>query len=252
MAKKTRVARVVVESGSPRELADFAHERLTELADPVRAVPMAAYMRNRATFYGVAKTQVAAIEREARKLFPCGDRETYVANVRALWALPNREARYLAVGYARQKAWIGNESLGLYEGLIREGAWWDLVDETAAHLVGGALGRDRRRVEPVMDRWVSDADMWIRRTAVLSQLRLGAAANREQLFRYCLKLAGEREFFIRKAIGWALREYSKTAPEAVAEFLETNRERLSPLSLREGAKVLVRAWRLGKGFEKLG
>jgi 3-methyladenine DNA glycosylase AlkD len=94
--------------------------------------------------------------------------------------------------------------------------------------------------------------MWIRRTAVIAQLRLGRATNEAQLFRYCLALAGEKEFFIRKAIGWALREYSKTEPEAVVEFLDANRGRLSALSVREGGKDLVRRGRLAKGFEKMG
>jgi 3-methyladenine DNA glycosylase AlkD len=247
MAAKKKISEVV-ECGTPQELADFVHERLVLLADPVRAVTMAAYMRNRSPFYGVAKPQVAALEREARKLFPCSDRATYAANVRALWALPHREARYLALGYARQKAFITYESLPLYEQIIREGDWWDLVDETASHLVGGALSKDRARVEPVMDRWIADPNMWIRRTAVLSQLRLGVALNQKQLFRYCLALTPEREFFIRKAIGWALREYSKSAPEAVIVFLEANRLKLSPLSLREGAKHLIRIGKLGEGF----
>ena len=231
-------------------LAAFAAGRLAALADPAKAVVMAAYMRTSHPFHGVQKGGVDAVGREALKLFPAKDRLEYERNVVSLWRLPHREERYLAIRYARQGKFVGPESLGLYERMIREGAWWDLVDETAGHLVGGALGKARGEVEPVLDVWVRDPDMWIRRTAVIAQLRLGRGTNEAQLFRYCLLMAPEREFFIRKAIGWALREYSKTAPEAVIDFLEANLERLSPLSLREGGKDLVRKGRLAKGFEK--
>jgi 3-methyladenine DNA glycosylase AlkD len=201
---------------------------------------MAAYMRTTAPFHGVPKPLVLTITREALALFPCDDQQTYEQNVLALWQLPHREEKYLAIRYARQAPFLTPRSVPLFERMIREGGWWDLVDETASYLVGGALGNARPQTEPLLDQWLLDADLWIRRTALLSQLRLKQETNEAQLFRYCLHLAHEREFFIRKAIGWALREYSKTAPRAVAKFLKANRTKLSPLSLREGAKQLER------------
>jgi 3-methyladenine DNA glycosylase AlkD len=239
---------------SPQELADFVSVRLAALADPARAIPMAAYMRTTQPFYGVAKPQVLAVEREVRRLFPCPDQRTYEQNVLALWRLPHREEKYLAIGYARQPRFLIPASVPLFERMIREGAWWDLVDETASYLVGGAVASDRRKMEPQMERWLLDTDLWIRRSALLCHLRHKQATNQEMLFRACLALAGEKEFFIRKAIGWALRELSKSAPDAVAGFLVANRDRLSGLSLREGAKHLVRMGALGKdwprGFEE--
>jgi 3-methyladenine DNA glycosylase AlkD len=234
----------------PDSLAAFVSGRLAALSDPAKAAIMAAYMKTDHPFHGVQRAGQEAVVREALRLYPVRDRAGYERNVLALWELPHREERYVAIRYARQAKYVGPEALGLYERMIREGAWWDLVDEPAAHLVGAALGKARAEVKPVLDLWVLDPDMWIRRTAVIAQLRLGRATDEAQLFRYCLLLAPEREFFIRKAIGWGLREYSKTAPEAVVEFLETHRERLSPLSLREGGKHLVRVGRLKKGFEK--
>lgn len=209
---------------------------------------MAAYMRTTQPFHGVQRAGVDALAREVLAQFPCTNRDSYEQNVLALRRLPHREEQYLAVRYARQKKFINVESLPLYERLIREGGWWDFVDEVASHLVGGALGKARPQVEPVLDQWVKDADLWIRRTAVLAQLRFGRNTSEPQLFRYCLLLAGDREFFLRKAVGWALREYSKTAPEAVADFLEVNRTHLSPLTLREGAKHLVRGGQAGQGL----
>ena len=254
MAGKSPSKRSVVaeeNASTPQELADFVALRFASLADPVRAVPMAAYMRTTQPFHGVAKPLVQTLLKEALKLFPSRDQRGYRENVLALWRLPNREEKYLAIGYARQRKFITLSALPLYEQMIREGQWWDLVDETASYLVGGVLGSAQKQVEPILDVWVKDPDIWIRRTAVLSQLRLKQATNQKQLFRYCLLLAGEREFFIRKAIGWALREYSKTEPDAVMAFLKKNRSVLSPLSVREGGKHLVRQGKLLLGFEKL-
>jgi len=230
----------MIECGTPQELADFVAGRLAELADPARAPQMAAYMRTSHPFHGVAKPHVNRLAREALKLFPCANLKTYRQNVLALWSLPHREERYAAIIYATQTDFITMQSLPLYEQMIRQGAWWDLVDEPACYLIGGILACDRRRMETVLDRWVLDPDLWIRRTTLLAQLRHKESTNQEQLFRYCLQLAGEREFFIRKAIGWALREYSKTAPEAVAKFLKEHRAMLSGLSFREGSKHLER------------
>jgi 3-methyladenine DNA glycosylase AlkD len=196
---------------SPRHLVAFVTARFRELADPAKAAPMAAYMRTSQPFYGVQRAGLDALAREVLTQFPCIDRATYEQNTLALWKLPHREERYLAIRWARQKKWIGPESLPLYEQIIREGAWWDFVDEIASHLVGGALGKARSQVKPVLDRWIEDPDMWIRRAAVLAQLRLGSGTDPQQLFRYILRLAPESEFFLRKAVGWALREYSKTA-----------------------------------------
>lgn len=119
-----------------------------------------------------------------------------------------------------------------------EGAWWDLVDDVAANLVGALLLGHRAAMRPVMEAWVDDDDMWRRRTAILSQLRHRDQTDAEMLFDFCRRRAHETEFFIRKAIGWALREYSKTDPGAVAAFLRRHGDELSGLSRREAAKHL--------------
>ena len=93
----------------------------------------------------------------------------------------------------------------------------------------------------MMDEWISDPDFWIRRSAILSQLRHKKETDSKRLFSYCLAQADETEFFIRKGIGWALREYSYANPDAVKKFLLNNRKRLSNLSFREGAKQLVKS-----------
>src|SRR5690606_33699083 len=121
----------------------------------------------------------------------------------------------LAIAYARRfRPYIDLPQLDLYERMVVEGAWWDLVDDVAANLVGALLLGHRAAMRPVMEAWVDDDDMWRRRTAILSQVRHRDQTDAEMLFDFCRRRAHETEFFIRKAIGWALREYSKTDPRS--------------------------------------
>jgi 3-methyladenine DNA glycosylase AlkD len=166
----------------------------------------------------------------------------YVAGVRSLWRQPRRESKYAAIEFAVQhRAFITPASLSLYERMIHEGAWWDLVDGIAANLISPLYLSERRSLRPVINRWIDDDDLWIRRTALLAHLRHKEHTDGRQLFAHCLRRAQEKEFFIRKAIGWALRQYSYAEPAAVRRFLVSHRGRLSGLSYREGAKRLVRA-----------
>lgn len=228
-------------SFSPGALCAFVHKELQDLADPAKAPLMAAYMKTDMPFYGVQKPCRVAMHRAMRKQFRPHSQQAYRDGVLALWHLPHREEKYAAIEFATQhKAYIGIASLALYEQLIREGAWWDLVDAVATLLVGSVLLKHREQARVVMEKWIADPDMWVRRAALLAHLKHKTLTDEAQLFDHCLKLAPEKEFFIRKAIGWVLREYSKTAPDAVRGFLRAHRTALSPLSFREGAKRLLR------------
>ena len=229
--------------GSPgAEVAAFITRRFEELADPEKAAPMAAYMKTDMPFYGIQKPDRRPVCRELKKRFPPSSRRDYEACIRALWALPHREEKYTAIDYAMMwPDYIRSVSLPLYERIVRQGAWWDFVDGVAADLVGYALIHERKTMSLLMNRWIEDRDLWIRRTAILAHLRHKDQTDWGQLAGHCLRRAHESEFFIRKAIGWALREYSKTNPNAVRRFLLDHRDRLSGLSYREGAKHLTRA-----------
>lgn len=202
---------------------------------------MAAYMKTRQPFYGVQKPQRTLVARELRRRFPPGDQAGYGRNVLALWSLPHREEQYLALDYATGfRPFLAPPSLPLYERLIREGGWWDFVDTVAGKLVSPTLLRYRTETDPTIERWIRDDEMWIRRAALLSQLGHKRETDEPKLFERCLLLADERPFFIRKAIGWALRDYSAARPEAVREFLIRSGSSLSPLSYREAARRLDR------------
>ena len=191
-------------------------------------------------FYGVPKPHREEIRREVKKRFVIGSRKEYERAVLGLWKLPHREEKYFAIDVARMLPdFIVPESMPLYRRIVVEGAWWDFVDEVAAHLVGGVLRRHRAEIAPLMDQWIRDPDMWIRRAAIISQLAHKAETDHVRLFRYCLAQASEKDFFIRKAIGWALRQYAYTAPDRVNAFVTRHRSKLSPLSYREAARALT-------------
>ena len=228
-----------------QELTSFVKQKLASVADPEKAVHMAAYMKTDMPFYGVQSGPRREIARQAKQRFPVESRAAYEDAVLELWRLPHREEKYIAVALARlNRRFVGPESLWLYEKLIREGMWWDFVDEIAVHLVGGAILVGRGEVWPAIDRWIEDRDMWIRRSALLCQNKHKHLTDRKRLFRYCLARSDEQEFFIRKAVGWALREYSYSAPQAVREFLLAHRDKLSPLSFKEAARQLRRTGEL--------
>jgi 3-methyladenine DNA glycosylase AlkD len=217
--------------------ARYVSEALAAAANPEKADGMRAYMKTDMPFYGVQKQGRTVILRELVKDLSPSGRDEYEDLVLTLWALPHREEKYIALGVARHfEEFVVPESLPLYRGLIVGGAWWDFVDEVATKLIRSLVLRHPEKVWPVADSWIDDDDMWLRRTAIICQIGLKEATDAGRLFRFCEERMDETEFFIRKAIGWALREYAKTDPNAVARFARAHRDDLSGLSFREATK----------------
>ena len=221
------------------KLTTAVRSALRAVADPGKAGPMAAYIKNKGEFLGVAKPDRVPVIRMLRRDFQPANRREWVAGIEALWAQPYREEQYIAIEYgALWREHCTAAAASLYERLAREGAWWDLVDLVMGALVRPAMLSERQAMRKHTDRWIDDPDMWVRRLALLSQIRLKEQTDEAQLFAYCLRRADEKEFFIRKAIGWALRDYSWTNPEAVRGFLKQHGEKFSGLTVREAAKRL--------------
>ena len=221
--------------------ADVA-QRLEALADPERAGPMAAYLRDQYPLLGVASADRKRQLREAMRETTQEHGRPIGADVEAFarrcYDQAEREYHYVGVGLARsQQKLLGPEHVDLLHHLVVTHSWWDTVDELAAHVAGGIVSR-HREVAEVMDQWVESDDMWVARTAILHQLRFKGDTDVDRLFRYCLLRAGEADFFYRKAIGWALRQYARTDPDAVRRFCADHADELSPLSLREATKHL--------------
>lgn len=222
-----------------RSACSFVSSRLAEVADPDAAHAMAAYMKTDMPFYGVKKPARVPILRELKRRWVPSSHGEYEALVGGLWALPHREEKYLALGVARaHDRFVTSESLPLFHRLITEGAWWDLVDEAATKLAGRVLLRERVTTTPLVRGWLDDEDMWLRRAAIICQIGHKDETDVDLLFEACRGRAHETDFFIRKAIGWALREHAKTDPDAVRHFVAEHAAELSGLSRREATKHL--------------
>jgi 3-methyladenine DNA glycosylase AlkD len=217
------------------DLVERIRNELTLRADPAAAPAMQAYMKSALPFRGVPKPARAALMRE---LAPQLDDVAAVESAATeLWeGAAFREERYLALTLARRLQ-PDPARLPLIEHWIRTGAWWDLVDEIAIHLVGPLLRTDPRRTEPVVRRWIVDADRWLRRTSVIAQLGSRSATDVDLLVDAIEANQDDSDFFLRKAIGWALRQYASTDPEWVRAFV-ADHPRLSPLSCREALRHL--------------
>ena len=224
-------------SVSITEACVYVSLALAEAANPEKAAGMQAYMKTEMPFYGVQKPGRTPILRRLVREFAPEDRDEYESLVLALWALPHREEKYLAQGVAvSHRQYMVPESLPLFRRMITEGAWWDFVDETATHMVRYLVINHADGTWPTVDTWIDDDDLWLRRSAIICQVGAKEHTDSERLFRFCERRAFEEEFFIRKAIGWALREYAKTDADPVAGFVNEHREELSGLSFREATK----------------
>jgi 3-methyladenine DNA glycosylase AlkD len=197
-------------------------------------------MKSEMPFLGVAATPM----REAcRRLFAplvFASAGAWRREVLALWrGACHREERYAALelsGVRAADAFQAPATLPMYEEMIVTGAWWDYVDFLAKNRVGLLLRRHPKALRAAMLRWSRGRDMWKRRTAILCQLAFKEETDLGLLYACIEPSLGSREFFLRKAIGWALRSYAWTDAREVKRYVRAHRDRLSPLSIREALK----------------
>lgn len=231
-----------------REPEDLAAETVARVRDaftraavPADAEGAARYMKDQFPFFGVRAPLRRRLAREQLRGLEPTDEAELAAVARALWAEPEREMQHAACDIVRARIRVaGPGFIEVFEHLITSKSWWDTVDALAAHGVGPLARRHPDGVLPVLDRWIESDDIWLARTSILHQLTYKEATDEERLFRYCERRAGEGEFFIRKAIGWALRQHAATKPEAVATFVAATPQ-LSGLSRREAMRGVERA-----------
>jgi 3-methyladenine DNA glycosylase AlkD len=204
--------------------------------DPVRAEGMAAYMRSQFPYFGVPAPALRSLERTAMAGLPAPTESELRRVAEACWARPEREFQYVACDYLRKHSAAASAgTLPFLATLITTKSWWDTVDPLATRVVGD-LVRRHPDLRAEMDVWSAADNMWLVRTAILHQLHYGAETDTGRLFGYCSRHAGHEDFFVRKAIGWALRQYARTDPAAVRAFVATTA--LSALSVREATKHL--------------
>ena len=202
---------------------------------------MRAYMRGQFAFLGIPSPERRRLTREALTGLPALDTAELLHLADRLWQLPEREYQYVACGLlSRGARRLEVASVPTLEYLITTKSWWDTVDVLATHVVG-ALVLAHPELRDAMDRWLGSENLWLARAAILHQERWGERTDAEWLFAACASRAGDRDFFIRKAIGWALRSYARTGPMAVKAFVEAQGDRLSGLSRREALRGVARA-----------
>ncbi|MBA5687652.1 DNA alkylation repair protein [Rugamonas apoptosis] len=213
---------------------DEIRKILTANAQAARAAPMRAYMRDQFIFLGIPTPLRRTLLHQRFKELKGSGAAHLMGLAKQLWALPEREYQYAALDMlAMWHKELGVEQIPELLLLAQDKSWWDTVDGFAA-IIGDILDGGHAG----MDDALSSPNMWLRRIALLHQLGWRDRTDRARLFRYARTLAPEREFFIQKAIGWALRDYARHDPDAVRAFLLTEQRLLSPLSYREANKHL--------------
>jgi 3-methyladenine DNA glycosylase AlkD len=204
--------------------------------NPENAFAMAKYMKNNFTFFGIKTEErrclLKAIWKENKKEVSANARR--IAS--DLYLKPEREFQYCAIEILIKelKGNYKKEDIQLIEKILISNSWWDSVDTIAKHILGQYLTEFPLETKKVIGRFSKSENMWLNRSAILFQLGYKQKTNADFLFSECLKHSHSKEFFIQKAIGWALREYAKSNPEAVVEFVKTSP--LKTLSTKEALK----------------
>ena len=223
-------------------LISAVREALATQADPVKAAAMQAYMKSAMPFLGVQTPQQARIYRAVFAAHPLATFSEWRDTALALWrGAQYREERYAAIALTGERRyWLFQtlDVLLLYEEMIVTGAWWDFVDTLAIHRIGDLLRSHPAPMRDIMLAWSRDADRWKRRTAILCQNASKSATDENLLFACIAPNLGDQDFFIRKAIGWALREYARVDPSIVRRYVNERAAEMSPLSQREALKHL--------------
>lgn len=205
---------------------------LRSAADPARCAPMAAYMRDQFEFLGIGTPARRAITKLAYKDMKSDGADELIQTAWTLWAYPEREYQYAAIDLlAMYSDKLDAGHLPALMDLVQSKSWWDTVDAIAS-----VTGKVLRYRHDGMDQALGHHNMWVRRVALLHQLGWRDKTDEALLFSYSLQRAHEKEFFIQKAIGWALRDYARHNPQAVRGFTAAEKARLSPLSYREANK----------------
>jgi 3-methyladenine DNA glycosylase AlkD len=224
-----------------RDLDALVRDGIAAIADPTRAPRMQAYMKSALPYRGVTSAPLRALLTDLYTRHPLPDRTTWESCVRELWDRAGyREERYAAMALASHRHYSAYQDPGampLYRHLVVTGAWWDYVDALASRQVAAILVGHPDELTPLMRAWAVEDDLWLRRTAILCQLHRKHTTDVD-LLRHALEsnLEGSRfgsEFFVRKALGWALRQHARTDPGWVRAFVAEHHARLSGLTRRE-------------------
>ena len=234
---------------SAAALARDLRAALAGVAEPARARPMQAYAKSSMPFLGVTTPLRRKVCREVFAGLDLPTAHSWRRTVLALWrGARYREERYAAIDLTEARRFDPFQdmaALPMYEEMIVTGAWWDHVDGLASHRLGTLLRRFPRQMRREMLAWSRSSDLWKRRSAILCQLTFKQDTDLDLLQALIEPSLGSKEFFLRKGIGWALRQYAWTDPSWVRRYVRDHEAELSSLSKREALKNVGPARRRG-------
>ena len=214
-------------------------QTLDRNADVSKAVPMQNYMKGLFDFYGIKSPDRQRLLKDFFVAQGLPEKEDLWQIIQEMWEQPQREWHYCAIDlllkckkyWKTDIAWIKH-----FEWMTVNQSWWDSVDLIASNLIGLLLKSNPAEMESYSTKWAQQENVWLKRVSIIFQLKYKDETNQAILFQHIVTNIHHPDFFIRKAIGWALRQYAKFNPDAVLEFIEMYEDELSPLSKREALK----------------
>lgn len=231
-------------SEPPPHLLLTIRKALRRVAEPSRARAMQSYMKSEMPYLGVRAPNVRIVCRSVYGTYPFVDALSWRGDVLSLWrSAEYREERYAAIGLSRHpraEAFQTLDALPMYEEMIVTGAWWDYVDDLAEHRIGPLLKAYPREMRRKMLEWSRSDDMWKRRSSIICQMFFRESTDLKLLYACIRPYISSREFFLRKAVGWALRQVAWHDPDEVIRYVKEHETKLSPLSKREALKNIAR------------
>lgn len=208
-----------------------------KIADPEIAKNQKRYMRNKFDFFGIQATPRRKATRKFMRKENRPSFEELETVVKKLWQKEEREYQYFALELVeRYKKDFTEDIIKLFEYMITHKSWWDTVDQMAKNLVGPYFKKFPEKKDKYIEKWIQSDNIWLQRSCILFQLAYKEDTEVELLFDIIIRLKDIDEFFIQKAIGWALRQYARIEPEIIKDFVKNNE--LSSLSEREALKHL--------------
>lgn len=211
---------------------------ISSAKDPVRAASMKKYMKGKFDYYGVSSPKLRKLTSPFLQKRNLPSAEAVPAMVLEFWRHPERELQYFAIELLKKYfRHTPREWVDLYEELITQKSWWDTVDGLAAWQVGYYFKNYPDQVLPYTAKWMESGNMWLQRTCLIFQLKYKEETDFELLKSLIIPLTDSKEFFIQKAIGWALREYSKLFPKKVMDF--AGNQPMAKLSYREATRIVL-------------
>ncbi|MBL4624095.1 MAG: DNA alkylation repair protein [Flavobacteriales bacterium] len=221
-----------------KDYIEFVIKKFENHKDAEKAIPMEKYMQNKFKFIGIKKPERNVIQKQIGLEIGSPSVEELPVVIKSLWDLPYREYQYFALNLLEKyKNRVPPETIDLYYKLITTKSWWDSVDSIAVQLVGPLVGQHPKLIKTHIEHWSLSTNIWLKRTSILYQLKYKSETDTDLLSLYIKRSMNTQEFFLNKAIGWALREYGKSNPNFTVDFVAGHLS-LSNLSKREAMKYI--------------